>query len=372
MLGALMMKAPQKIAVVGAGLSGATCAHALSLAGHDVHVFEKSRGPGGRLATRRLEWTDAAGQSCVTRLDHGAIAITATSAAFQSFAEQAVCAGWMADWAPALAYGHLPLAHGDRLYLPVPDLPALCRQMLLGIQTRWNVAVDGLARDACGWTVAAGGVPQGPRYDAVLLAVPPAQASPLLSPHRADWARHASVAPMQPCWTLMGIADASDVALGWDLARPPTGPLAWVMRNDARPGRQRVPGEAHWVLHARPGWSRRHLDASPQWVQGQLQSALRELLGRSVIWRHSAVHRWRYAVPRVQRSPPADSCWWDSAQALGVCGDFLGGCGAEGAWLSAQALAASVLQRATDRAADFKVDRPHDLTRHERPQLVPG
>jgi hypothetical protein len=57
---------------------------------------------------------------------------------------------------------------------------------------------------------------------------------------------------------------------------------------------------------------------------------------------------------------------------LGVCGDFLGGCGAEGAWLSAQALADSVLQRATDRAADFELDRPHDLTRHERPQLVLG
>lgn len=42
----------QQVAVIGAGIAGAACARALSLAGRSVHVFDKSRGPGGRLATR--------------------------------------------------------------------------------------------------------------------------------------------------------------------------------------------------------------------------------------------------------------------------------------------------------------------------------
>lgn len=44
-----------RIGVVGAGISGLAAAHTLKKAGADVVVFEKSRSPGGRIATRRLE-----------------------------------------------------------------------------------------------------------------------------------------------------------------------------------------------------------------------------------------------------------------------------------------------------------------------------
>jgi renalase len=368
------IKKAQYIAVVGAGIAGAACAHALRLAGHSVHVFDKSRGPGGRLATRRIEWVDRQGQACTTRLDHGALAITARSAAFQTFVDQAMDEGCLAEWAPTLAPGSLSLEGGDRLYVPVPDMPALCRRLLDGAAASWSFTVDSLHKGPLGWQVQAGGERYGAPFDAIVLAVPPAQAVPLLSPHRRDWARHASVVPMQPCWTLMGVADAPQPAMGWELARPSTGPLAWVLRNDARPGRERVPGQAHWVVHARAGWSRRHLEQPAAWVQQQMQAALSDYLGRPVDWHHCAVHRWRYALPQVQRAAPAKSCWWDAAQGLGVCGDFLGGSGAEGAWLSAQSLSAALLQRASDAAdaatALATYELAHPAARQEARRLV--
>ena len=352
---------PQRIAVIGTGIAGAACARALSLAGHAVHVFDKSRGPGGRLATRRIDWVDAQGQACTARLDHGAVGITARSAAFQDFVDQALHAGWLAEWVPALATQSLPLEGGARVYLPVPRMPALCRHLLDGVAASWSFAVDELHHSPVGWQVAARGERHGTHFDAVVLALPPAQAAPLLAPHHSDWARHASVAPMQPCWTLMGVADAAADEPGttarWDLAQPLTGPLACVLRNDARPGRERVPGQAHWVAHARAGWSRRHLEQPAAWVQAEMQTALAEYCGRPVNWLHCEVHRWRYAMPRAQRVAPAEACWWDAAQGLGVCGDFLGVCGVEGAWLSAQALAAALLQRASELA-----DAPAEIT----------
>lgn len=356
----------QNVAIIGAGIAGAACAQALATAGHSVHVFDKSRGPAGRLATRRVEWVDRQGQARTTRLDHGAVDITARSKAFQSFIDQAVHAGCLVEWAPILANGSLPLDDGARRYVPVPQMPALCRHLLHGSTATWSFAVDGLHETPLGWQLEAAGERHSARFDAVVLAVPPAQAAPLLGPHRLDWARHASVALMQPCWTLMGIANTSDhtseptsehisehasePALNWDLARPPTGPLAWVLRNDARPGRERVPGQAHWVAHARAGWSRRHLEQPAAWVQQQMQTALSQWLGRPVDWQHCVVHRWRYAMPHAQRAVPAEACWWDAAQGLGVCGDFLGGSGVEGAWLSARSLCAALLQRAPDVA----------------------
>ncbi|MBC7822907.1 MAG: FAD-dependent oxidoreductase, partial [Candidatus Parcubacteria bacterium] len=47
------------IAVIGAGVAGLTCAQQLHQAGYRVVVIEKSRGMGGRLATRRLQGTHA-------------------------------------------------------------------------------------------------------------------------------------------------------------------------------------------------------------------------------------------------------------------------------------------------------------------------
>ncbi len=49
------MPGARRIAVVGAGLAGLGAARALAGAGREVVVFEKSRGLGGRLATRRVE-----------------------------------------------------------------------------------------------------------------------------------------------------------------------------------------------------------------------------------------------------------------------------------------------------------------------------
>jgi predicted NAD/FAD-dependent oxidoreductase len=334
----------QSFAVIGAGMSGATVARVLALAGHAVHVFDKARGPGGRLATRRVEWVDGQGHAATTRLDHGALGFTASDAAFQAFVELALQAGCLAEWKPRLAPGSVPLEGGAMLYLPAPDMPALCRHLLEGVPVSLSFAVDGLHPGPHGWQVQAGGVRHASTFDAVVLALPPAQAAPLLNPHRLDWARRAFTALMQPCWTLMGIADDPEPESEWDLARPPSGPLAWVLRNDARPGRASVPGQAHWVAHARTGWSRRHLEQPAAWVEQQMQAALAECVGRPVDWHHCTVHRWRYALPQVHATAPAPSAWWDAAQGLGVCGDFLGGGGVEGAWLSAQALTAALLQ----------------------------
>lgn len=333
-----------KVVVIGAGLSGASCAHTLTRAGCTVQVVDKARGVGGRLATRRLEWMDAQGHRQTAKLDHGAPAITACGTGFRQFLASAAQAGLVTPWLPALAAGSRALDDAESLYLPRPDMPSLCRWLLRDIPTTLGFAVDALRSDPRGWQIEAGGSAMPGHFDAVVLAIPPAQAATLLAPHHSDWAQRASLAWMQPCWTLMGVAQSPASSLAWDVARPEQGPLVWVMRNDAKPGREPAADTVHWVAHARGGWSRQHLEQPADWVLGRLQAALQDCLDEPIEWRHAVVHRWRYAQPQPSGAAPVRRGWWDDSLGLGVCGDFLGGSGAEGAWLSAQALSEAMLQ----------------------------
>jgi predicted NAD/FAD-dependent oxidoreductase len=336
--------AEPKVAVIGAGIAGATCARALSVSGCAVHVVDKSGGAGGRLATRRVEWLDRQGRRRIARFDHGVPAFTASGVDFRQFLANAFQPDALVQWRPTLAAGSRPLDAAGPLWLPRPDMPSLCRALLRDIPTTWSFAVDRLRHGPLGWQVEAAGTTPAAHFDAVVLALPPAQAAPLLAPHRRDWAQRASIALMQPCWTLMGVARRTARELHWDVSRPEQGPLAWVMRNEARPGREATVDETHWVVNARSGWSRQHLEQPADWVQREMQTALQDVLGEPIEWQHVAVHRWRYAMPQHSAAASARPCWWDGVRGLGVCGDFLGGTGVEGAWQSANALIEALLR----------------------------
>ena len=347
------------VAVVGAGIAGASCARALVDAGCAVHVYDKSRGPGGRLATRRVLWVDSEAQGRSTRFDHGAPGFDACTPAFRRFTAGAVSAGWLSAWSPVYDPRGLGRDGAGTTLLPVPDMPTLCRNLLHGIDVAWASPVQALqpGRPAgSGWALHGAEGLLGEGFDAVVLAMPPAQAGQLLATHQPAWSRHAALALMQPCWTLMGVSAKPNAALDWDVSRPPRGLLCAAHRNESRPGRERPDGEVHWVLHARPAWSRLHLEKDADWVRAQLQGALADWLGVSLQWHHAITHRWRYAMPQPGSANPVGQCWWDAELKLGVCGDYLGGGGGggvgggvEAAWLSAQALADQMLATAAAR-----------------------
>ncbi|WP_205623959.1 FAD-dependent oxidoreductase [Marinobacterium rhizophilum] len=81
------------VAIIGAGMAGLSAARALHGAGHRIHLFDKSRGSGGRLSSRRSE---------VGSLDLGAQYFTARD---PDFLHQVLCwqaSGWVEAWSPSL------------------------------------------------------------------------------------------------------------------------------------------------------------------------------------------------------------------------------------------------------------------------------
>ncbi|WP_164850234.1 FAD-dependent oxidoreductase [Cobetia sp. ICG0124] len=81
------------IAIIGAGIAGLSAASYLAAQGHAVTIFEKARGPGGRLASRRTPHGP---------LDIGAQYFTARDPRFQSALETWRADGIVAPWGDRL------------------------------------------------------------------------------------------------------------------------------------------------------------------------------------------------------------------------------------------------------------------------------
>ncbi len=363
------VQAGMRVAIIGAGMAGASCARMLTEAGCQVTVFDKSRGVGGRMTTRRVDWTDASGVTRQASFDHGAPGFEVSDPEFAAFLAASAAQGQIARWPQADAAGGLAVgsaaAHAGSLpgsiasqqWVATPDMPALCRSLLAGLTVHTGQTVQSLQRGADGWcvTLAEGGSCGG--FDALLLAIPPLQAAALLEQHQPAWAQQAATLEMLPDWTLMAISGGASAstdaapcatpqsAIRLPIAQADGGPLAMIVRNDSKPGRATVPGLTHWVAHASTAWSQVHLETAADQVQWLLQQALADWLGESVQWQYATVHRWRYATLAASAGSTARAHHWDGTARIGVCGDAWGGGGVQGAWRSARALCQALLAR---------------------------
>ena len=337
----MSLATPQTIAVIGAGLAGLSCAQALLQAGHTVHVFDKARGPSGRMSTRRAE-DDNGPWQC----DHGAQYFTARDPAFR-----AEVARWQQAGVAALWNARLASFDGNAWSTPATPLerfvgtprmtsPAAWLVQHLGepALAQWQTTVQRLDHTEGGWTITSAehGL-HSPRYSAVLLAVPAPQAVPLLAPVSPAGAALAASARMRGSWAVM-LRYASPVALPWEGAFINTGPLRWVARDSSKPGRT---GQETWLLHASPEWSEAHIEDSAEAVTTALLAAFAALGGPAPL--AATAHRWRYADTEPALT---QGSWWDAQMRLGLCGDWLHGGKVEGAWLSGRALAQQVLKPA--------------------------
>jgi predicted NAD/FAD-dependent oxidoreductase len=310
-----------KLCIVGAGMAGLACAEALSKAQMDVILFDKGRGPGGRMATRRL--ATALGE---VSFDHGAQYLSASSPGFQSQLEVWSKQGLVVRWPPA----------GTEAWVGCPSMNAPLKAMAQAFDVQWGVRVETLSPLASGWKVQ---TDDGRLHetDAVVLAVPAEQAAVLLTPQAAALSARASTVVSDPCWTVM-LAFDRPVPFEPDIIRGgETHPVSWAARNSSKLKRGSI---ETWVIQAGSEWSKRHLDHPAAFIEQALMEAFASLTGcRLSPPIACSSHRWLYAHARQ----PGVGPMWDKARSLGLCGDWLVGSRVEDAWLSGKQLADMIL-----------------------------
>lgn len=330
-----------EVAIIGAGVAGLACAVRLRAEGVTVRLFDKGRGPGGRLATRR---TDDGGQ-----FDHGAQLIKGTDPAFQAQLEAWRREGRIAPWPGPFGTlrpdGLTPSAETGERFTGVPKMNAVPRGDSQTVA--FSHRISAITRTGEGWHLEE--ETKGPlgTFAQVVVAVPAPQAATLLQPMPA-FAHAAEQAVYAPCWTVMA-RFASALPVPFEGAAIHGSPLSWIARERGKPGRPETAAD-HWVLQASPDWSRDHLEAEPDQITPLLLDAFRDCLGWAGLDDLAPAdiargHRWRYS--QIEKTPvsPAlkDGALWDEETGLGACGDWCLGPRVEHAWLSGRALAAQLL-----------------------------
>ncbi len=135
-----------RIAIVGAGLAGLVAAQRLAVAGLSVQVFDKGRGVGGRLNTRR---------EVGRQFDHGAQYFTVESpelrAAVDDWTGKGVAAEWIGRIAASDVPGQFTPSAPKPRYVGVPTMSAIAKHLAAGLNVSSGVRIAALDRHAGLW-----------------------------------------------------------------------------------------------------------------------------------------------------------------------------------------------------------------------------
>lgn len=321
------------VAVIGAGISGLSCARTLSQAGFKVDVFDKGRRPGGRMSTRRTG-------SGLT-FDHGCQFFTAASDEFQSVVDQWVSAGVAAEWTGRimrLQEGRWSKADAQSpRYVGIPSMSSICRHLTHGLQISTQTRIEKLHWEHDSWTltVSRGATLSG--YHFVIVATPPQQAADLI-PEWSELRKSIDSVSMSSCWSVMA-AFEYPLEVQADGLYMEGKPVSWAARNSSKPGRSSQLDA--WVLQASAEWSANNLEADRSRVADRSLHGFFVAIDIAAVEPfHLDAHRWRYAIAET-RKPQIDAI--DLDHRIAVCGDWCRGDRVEHAFLQGSSVARVVV-----------------------------
>lgn len=278
------------IAVIGAGLAGLTCAKQLQDRGFDVMVLDKSRGLGGRLATRRLH---------NTRVDHG-LPFWEIQGPFSSKLTQGLAAKKLLQpWGDRLyqmrddnSLMRLPSA---QRYITPDGINAIAKVLAARLKVQRQFRAIKLTVDPAAQIWQIDSENDSIHAQAIVLAIPAPQAVDLLVASALDILPKLHEVSFHPCITVMAGYEGEFPALGWQAVKlKGDRDLAWIIRDSSK---YHHPPQPTFILHSTPEFAQYYLDTP------NLEAAQTKLLHQAAQRLHPQlaspqwvqIHRWRYA-----------------------------------------------------------------------------
>jgi renalase len=296
----------QRIAVIGAGLAGLSCARVLRRAGCYVEVFEQERTIGGRMGSTRLGGV---------AFDHGCQYVAAKGQRFRSFLEETTANGYAARWNAKATRGEEGGGQMQPWYVGTPGMPSIMRPLAESVRINSGRKVHTLQRNDKAWHLWFEDQTSAGPFAAVAVCVPAPEARLLLGPvpQLADALQKVR---MSPCWALMVRIE--------DRVLPDQDVFSDI------------------VIHASPAWSRETEDAEPELVAEELWGEVSHVLSLPPMRPAQMVaHLWRNGLVETSLG---ETYLYSREDRIGLAGDWCLGRLAEHAFDSGALLGKAMVE----------------------------
>jgi predicted NAD/FAD-dependent oxidoreductase len=306
----------KKIAIIGAGLSGAILAQELSQF-FDVVIFEKSRGIGGRTSSRRKDEFS---------FDHGAQAFCVRSKKFKDYLKSFIDTEIIAPWR-----GKIAILESDKTtltnfneehFVACPTMnsltkaiinsschnsttvsacqsappicqsaPPICHPALVAgsITTNLNYKVEILSFKNQKWQI--NNAPE--TFDFLISTAPSAQTQALMQ-NFLPAENLISQTQMHACFSLM-LGFDEKINLSWIFAKVKNSPIKLISLNSSKP--QRSCEKTCFVAQTKNSYSNKNLNKNPEEIKKELIAEFEKLTKINCQKAaYQEIHLWRYAL----------------------------------------------------------------------------
>lgn len=339
------------IGIIGAGIAGLTAGRELAKNGHEVIVIEKSKGFGGRLATRY------AGEGLKVKLDHGSSSFTAKNETFRSFVSELESKGVVRPWTDSFSFynedgffeAH-PGRENETQFMAPEGMNAIGKYMSRWMDFRLETRVSGITM------VAPGGISKRPwvinffdssvlEVDALIIATPAIQANGILQTSQDETPIRSLAAKI----TKVQYNAIYSVMLGYGKRETPSWKgivcqdenISWISNESSK----RDNGELTLVAHTTPEFARAHRNDALESIPRLILPSLEKAAGRWASNPHwNYAHFWLYHRAQNTLNVPYLESSSEYAP-LALIGDYFEGNTVESAYLSGYKLAQNWLNK---------------------------
>jgi len=316
------------IGIIGAGISGLAAGRILARAGHEVTVFEKSNGYGGRAATRY------AGDQLRSKMDHGLPMFSATSPEFREFTDELVKNNLVQPWGQSITvydglgiYPKNPNPSDKLTYTSVDGMNRIGHYLGRWVDVKKNSKVGGLTyfgqnrNNRKPWII---NFTSSKTFsaDAVIIALPAPQAYGILSmtideTKTLKLVREIDEIHYSPSYSLM-VGYGDNPIPEWDgiICKSPV--IEFISNEASKRDHQ----ESSFVLHGNESFSRKHLKSDKEQITKLMLEEFAEIVSGWVTspkW--SQLHLWKYSRPKKVLNRPYFDLETDDAP-LALVGDY--------------------------------------------------
>ncbi len=340
------------IGIIGAGIAGLTAGRILSKAGHEVIVFEKSRGFGGRMATRYF------GDEHQIKMDHGVTSFTADDPDCQSFISEMKDKNLLKEWGKTVSYYNgeaFYKEHPAREYQPYYIAPKGMNSIGKYL-SRW---VDFYQGETVGGITYIGRNPQKKRswmvnlatinvfeVDALIVATPATQAYGIIQTAQDETPVRQAIREIDTIryshsWALMAGYEG-EYNPDWRGVTFSNSALQWMSNESSK---RENGGDSTLVMQSTHAFANKHQHSDSEVVAREMMKAAAPVTGDWVYspkWQD--LHYWRFTKAQNPLNKPYMEFDNDAAP-FALIGDYFQGSDVQSSYLSGKKLADEWVKR---------------------------